>query len=216
MTIQYSSRSQIAVEKIRNDILTGKLRAGEKINQNRLAKELNISHIPLREALKQLEGEGYIDVVTYDGVYVKELHKEEMEDLYLVRAKVEELAAGLAIDKLSREDIKHLRELFGKMKKATQELRYNQLLALNREFHYTIYQACRRKYLLEILDDLWNRSSRYRQIGILHPQRAEEALREHEEMLNACAAGDKAALMRAVRTNVENTRRYLARQSAEL
>ncbi len=204
-----SSRSQIAVDHIREDILSGKLRGGAKIDQKRLTSELKISHIPLREALKQLEGEGYVEVINYSGAYVRKLSRDEMEDLYLVRAEVEALAAGLGIDNLTRNDLKQLRELFRKMKAATQALDYGQLLRLNREFHGTIYQACRRTHLLQLLNDLWNRSARYRILGMYHPKRAHQGLAEHEAMLKACEQGDVDALKTAVRANVDNTRKYL-------
>ncbi|MPY88270.1 MAG: FCD domain-containing protein [Luteitalea sp.] len=209
MALQYNSRSQVAVDRIREEILSGKLRGGVKIDQTRLTRELKISHIPLREALKQLEGEGYLEVVSYGGVYVKKLSREEMEDLYMIRAEVESLTAALAIDNLTRNDTKHLRGLFREMKKATQALDYERLLPLNQEFHYAIYRACKRQYLLQLLDDLWNQCSRYRIIGMFHPKRARQGLAEHEAMLKACEQGDLAALQKAVRANVDNTRQYL-------
>lgn len=209
MAAEYNSRSQVAVDRIREDILSGKLSGGAKIDQKRLTSELKISHIPLREALKQLEGEGYLEVINYSGAYVRKLSREEMDDLYLVRAEVEGLAASLALDNLTRSDLKRLRDLFREMKAATQRLDYTQLLHLNRAFHDTIYRACNRKHLLQLLTDLWDQSSRYRILGTFHPKRAREGLTEHEAMLRACEQGDGETLKKAVRANVDNTRKYL-------
>ena len=185
------------------------------MNQARLAAELGISHIPLREALKQLEGEGYTEVRTYNGVYARKLHKAEMNDLYLVRREIEGLASGLALDKLTDRSVGQLQEGFVRMTKATKKLDYERLLKLNRSFHFTIYDACAREFLLELVENLWNRSARYRIMGTFHPKRATEALKEHRRMLDSCVSRDKRGLTAATRTNVENTRRDLAAYTFE-
>ncbi|HEV8132709.1 MAG TPA: GntR family transcriptional regulator [Acidobacteriota bacterium] len=207
--MKYSTISDIVLERIREDILSGRLKPGEKINQNRLTKELGVSIIPLREAFKRLQAEGYINIIPHRGAYVGELSHDEIEDIYLVRAELEELAAALAAENLTEDDIKTLRALFRSMKKATKEHRRQELLALNRKFHFTIYRACRRKHLLEILEDLWDRSSRYRNLQTFLPRRAEEELKEHKQILEACQNGVRKSLMTTIRVNVEQSRRSL-------
>lgn len=212
MPVQYSSRSEIAVSHIRDQILSGQLQAGERINQSELARELNISLIPLREALKQLEGEGYLEVVSYSGVFVKRLDQEELEDLYLIRREIEALTATLALERVSESVTNKMSDLLDKMKEATKKLDYKRLLSLNRAFHYALYEASKREFLLAILEDLWNRSSRYRILGTFHPDRAQGALEEHREILEHSLAGDSDLLAAAIKTNIENTLEFLKKE----
>jgi DNA-binding GntR family transcriptional regulator len=207
--MSYSTISETIFHKIRADLISGKLKPGEKINQNQLTEELGFSLIPLREALRRLEAEGYITIAPHRGAFVKEVSREELDDIYRVRAVVEELAAGLAIGKMTDEVIAELRTLVKKMRAATRKRDIQHLLSLNKEFHFTIYMTSNRKHLLSIISDLWDRSSRYRNLQTLLPNRNDQALAEHDEILRACEDRDKKRLMKAIRFNVEQTRRVL-------
>jgi DNA-binding GntR family transcriptional regulator len=205
----YSTVGESVVAAIRKEILTGRLTPGTKIDQNRLKERFGVSAIPLREAFKQLQAEGYVDIYPHRGVRVKPLCRDEIEDLYLVRAEVEALAARLALNNLSPQDLEELENLFDQMSRLTEARAYKRLVGLNRKFHYKIYQACGRRHLLEILDDLWNRSSRYRNLVTVRPSRAMSAIEEHRRILEACISGDADALAEAVRKNVDETRKML-------
>ena len=207
----FSTMSEIVLDELREDILSGRLKPGAKLDQNKLKDRFGISVIPLREAFKRLQSEGYVDIAPHRGVRVRPLSREEIEDLYLIRAEVEVLAARLALDNLAESDIAELKDLFKQMTGLTHAGEYAELLKLNRKFHYTIYRACRRDFLLQLLDDLWMRSSRYRNLVTVKPGRARSALREHKAMLAACIARDKDSLARAIRTNVGETRKMIGK-----
>ena len=190
--VRYSTMSEVVLEELRRSILTGEFAPGEKINQLRVARKLGVSMIPLREALKRLQAEGYVTNVSHRGIKVKELSHEELEDIFLIRVELEELAAGLAAEHLTETDKEKLRNIFQKVKKARRLRKYDQLFLLNRDFQFTIYRACRREYLLKLLRDLWEQSSRYRNLAthraLEATSRAEEALAERECILRACDA----------------------------
>ncbi len=205
----YNTIGEAVLAELRKEILTGRLTPGTRIDQNQLKRRLGVSVIPLREAFKQLQAEGYVDIYPHRGVRVKPLCRDEIEDLYLVRAEVEALAARLALKNLRNEDLEELSRLFDQMSRLTRDGAYKRLVTLNRKFHYKIYQTCGRRHLLEILDDLWRRSSRYRNLVTVQPSRARSALEEHRKILEACLARDAAALARAIRKNVDETRKIL-------
>ena len=123
--------------------------------------------------------------------------------------KWEALAARLALDNLGEDDLDELKSLFDQMSRLTGAGAYKRLVNMNHKFHYTIYRACKRRHLLEILDDLWARSSRYRNLVTVRPSRAKSAIKEHRQILEACIARDGEALARAVRKNVDETRKML-------
>ena len=140
-----------------------------------------------------------------------EFSQEELEDIYLMRRNLEGLAAELAMDRLTDGDLQRLRALFGRMERATQQEKHRELMRLNREFHFTIYNACGRRHLLGILADLWNRSSRYRNLQELLPQRVQESLEEHREILEGCEKRSKRRGAKTIRYNIEECRKALTK-----
>ncbi len=91
--MECSTMSAIVVGQVKDDILSGKLRPGVRLDQGQLTEKLGVSLSPLREAFRRLEAQGYITIVPHRGAYVKEFSQEELEDIYLVRHKLEGLAA---------------------------------------------------------------------------------------------------------------------------
>lgn len=203
--MSYTTISEIAFNEIRQAILSGKFRPGERINQKQLTEELGISIIPLREAFKQLQSEGFISIIPHRGAYVNELSLREIEDVYLIRIELEELAAQLASKRLTQRDVKTMETLFARMESATERNDFRSLFNLNRKFHFTVYQACRRPLLLELLNELWDRSTRYRTIQTHDAQRVKEELGEHRDILEACSRENKRGLSEAIRFNVQKS-----------
>ena len=201
----YTTISEIAFNEIRQAILSGKFRPGERMNQKQLTEELGISIIPLREAFKQLQAEGFISIIPHRGAYVNELSLQEIEDVYLIRIELEGLAAQLASTRLTQRDVKTMETLFARMKSATERNDFRPLFELNRKFHFTVYQACRRPLLLELLNDLWDRSTRYRTIQTHDAQRVKEELGEHKDILEACYQENRKELPEAIRFNVQRS-----------
>jgi len=190
---------------LRDLILTGTLVPGEKIDQAELAKRFGTSLIPIREALARLRASGLVRIVPRRGAFVEPLSSEELLDIYFVRELLEEQAARLAADHLTDADITHLENLMHQMEQATAEENYWALLDLNRQFHFTIYNAARRRHLLQIIEQLWDQSDRYRRVYTRIPERARTALVEHQAILAACRERDGDAMGQTVRHNVHQT-----------
>ncbi len=95
--------------------------------------------------------------------------------------------------------------LFARMKSATERHDFRSLFNLNRRFHFKVYQACRRPLLLELLNDLWDRSTRYRTMQTHDAQRVKEELREHRDILEACRQENRKDLPKAIRFNVQRS-----------
>ena len=203
--MNYTTISEIAFNEIRQAILSGRFRPGERINQKQLTEELGISIIPLREAFRQLQAEGFISIIPHRGAYVNELSLQEIEDVYLIRIELEGLAAQLASKRLTQRDVKTMKSLFARMKSATERNDFRPLFDLNRKFHFTVYQACRRPLLLELLNDLWDRSTRYRTMQTHDAQRVKEELGEHRDILEACLQQNREGLPEAIRFNVQRS-----------
>jgi DNA-binding GntR family transcriptional regulator len=118
---------------------------------------------------------------------------------------LEELAALLAVPRLTPVTLDQLRALLNDMREATARQDFARLLELNRAFHFALYQAAGRPILLQIISGLWDRSGAYRRVTTFLPRRALPALAEHEAIFALCATGDAPGAARAVRANVRKT-----------
>jgi DNA-binding GntR family transcriptional regulator len=205
------------VNSIRERILAGHYVAGARLDQQTLIEELGVSLIPIRESLRQLEAEGFVQIHPHRGAFVAELSITELKEIYLVREVLEETAAQLAVPNLSAQKLDDLAVLIEKMERATDANDYAQLFNLNRAFHFTIYQASDNSLLTQMISGLWDRSRRYRQLYTHLPQRAAQALVEHKDIFAACKAGDSVSAGTTVRNNVrQTTMGILAKYNGEI
>lgn len=190
---------------LRDWILSGRIPTGTKLDQQKLAAELGVSTIPMREGLRQLEAEGLVRIYPYRGAFVTQLSFVELEDVYLVREVLEELATQLAVRNIPEATLAQLADLLTRMKLATEQQDFARLLDLNRIFHFTIYHASDRPILVQIIASLWDRSGAYRRVYTYLPDRSVQALAEHEAIFAACKTRDAATAGRLVRENVRRT-----------
>jgi DNA-binding GntR family transcriptional regulator len=145
-----------AAGQLRAAISEGRLQPGEWLRQERLARELGVSHMPVREALKELAAEGLIEYLPYRGMRVVEFSPDDIEDLYALRALLEGRAARAAAERLSAEQLAELRTLLADMAASMAPEQISRHRQLNRRFHEFIYQASGRAYLIRTLSQLWS------------------------------------------------------------
>lgn len=192
-------------ERIREAILNRTLKPGERIDQNKLADSLNVSLVPVREALKSLEAEGLISIVPRRGAFVTEVSMEHLDDLYWARQIIEGEAVYHAVPCLKEADFEMLNELIGKMVVATEANDIHQFMELNRQFHQVIYDRLANQHMLQVILSLWERSElyRYRYMFVLH--NAERVHNEHRALVKACQEGDAALAKQLAIEHIANT-----------
>ncbi len=145
----------LVAEQLRAAILEGRYKPGEWLRQERLAQELNVSQMPVREALKELAAEGLIEHVPYRGVRVIEFSAEDIEDLYAHRAFLEGRAAAYAAQHITENELQTLASLMKEMGNHAAPEQVGTYRLLNRQFHQTIFIASRREYLVRALQQMW-------------------------------------------------------------
>ena len=193
------------LDSIRDGILKGYFPLGSRFDQKAIAEDLGVSLVPVREALRMLEGEGFVTINPRRGAFVTDISAAELEELYMIRAELEELAARRAVPNLKPDQVVELAGIIERMEEATGAQDFAHLMALNQTFHFTLYNASNLRLLLDMMASLWNRSSLYRRVFTYLPGRAVQALQEHKEIYDACLAGDSEAAGRAVRRNIHQT-----------
>jgi DNA-binding GntR family transcriptional regulator len=154
----YQTKQQMAYEIIRGKILDGIYKPQQHLKMIDLTKEIGISSIPIREALKQLEDEGLVKLNLHRGVEVVSYSPEEFEHLYMMRAVLEGLAGRLGTQNITEAGINRMKELLEKMGLASEKGDLEERNQLNFEFHQILYQAANCHQLNRIIVNLWNNS----------------------------------------------------------
>jgi DNA-binding GntR family transcriptional regulator len=217
----------IAAAELRAAIVRGDLAPGDKIRQEATAKELGMSLIPLREALKTLASEG---VVTYEpqrGYFVRELPLERVRELYLARNLLEAEVERLAVPKLDDRALEIMRAQVRAQQRAVADRDAVEMIAANRIFHFTIFQLCGNSWLVRFVAQLWDALDPYRVLSYrrmwLQPDDEllpEEILAEHDRILEALESGDRDSALMLMCEHRERSQAFLAalttRSSCEL
>lgn len=206
---------QWVMDRLRSDILEGRIKAGEWLRQERLAQAYGVSHMPVREALKQLAAEGLVEHVPYRGVRVQHFTIEDVEDLYACRAFIEGQAARHAARKIRDEEIQEMRGLHQRMALCVTPQTLGEYRELNSRFHTILYSACDRAFLTRLLSQLWNAFPRmlwntFAQTAATSvPGREVADTLEHEAIVQALEAHDPEAVERAMREHIAAAGREL-------
>jgi DNA-binding GntR family transcriptional regulator len=179
----------LVLREIRQAIMTRRLKPGQRIRQWDLADRLNVSSVPVREALKTLEAEGQVTYEPYRGYKVVELSVEQLEEIYLARGLLEREVTRRAIKNIDEQLILRLEESLSRMDElaaAGDVLGYTEA---NREFHFLLFERAGLPRICHMIDLLWQNSEAYRGL-IFGSEWSRRANEDHEAILEACRAGD--------------------------
>ncbi len=184
------TKNLVVYEKLRQGIIKGTLKPGQKLVMASLAKSLGFSETPVREAIRRLESDGYVTFTPHAGAVVTRIDDRELSEVYLIRISLEALATRLAVPCISQNDIAWLKKKNEEMKGAVRKNRYESLARLNKEFHLRIYRAAPYPRLYKMISDLWDAFERWPSIFSYVPERAATAIAEHEEIIEALSTVD--------------------------
>jgi DNA-binding GntR family transcriptional regulator len=187
-----TTKSDVAYDKVREKILSGDLPPGSVINQATLARTIGISTTPLREALRRLKAEGLVELGAHRDAKVTELRAEENRDLLEMRRSLDPLAASLAAQRRTKDDIAAIRASLDGLRAMPSNPDCEQLLH-HRRYHRAIYRASHNELLIDALEGLWDKADRYRRFA-LEVDRGPEARakkdEEHRMLAETIIAGD--------------------------
>lgn len=205
---------KLVADQLRNAILVGRIKPGEWLRQEKLAQELNVSQMPVREALKELAAEGLIEHVPYRGARVVEFSSEDITDLYEHRAFLEGRAAEFSAKYITSEDIEELKGMTKQMFAIPPE-QINDYRKINRRFHETIFRASKHEYLIRSLAQMWET---FPTMLIANfpataqqpvPQREDQDREEHQAIIEALEAHDPQKAGEAMRTHILSAAHHL-------
>lgn len=176
------------LEEIREAILKGTFKPGEKVPEPELAERFGISRTPIREAFRQLESEGYLTVVPRKGAVVTALSERDVEEFYSIKSILEGYAARIAAERLSDKDIERLISINDRLRQLAKEGDVKTFFRIHNEFHDLFIRAAGNDKLAELIGQLVLKFNRLRLTSLSLPGRMEISVQEHEKIIEAFRA----------------------------
>ncbi len=173
------------LETIREAILKGTLKPGEKVAEPELAERFGISRTPIREAFRQLESEGYLTVIPRKGAVVAALSEQDVQEFYAIKSILEGYAAELAAEKLTAKDIEKLQTINEKLKTLAAEGDVKAFFRVHNEFHDLFVRAAGNQKLAELITHLGMKFNRLRMASLSVHGRMDISVAEHERLIEA-------------------------------
>lgn len=188
------------LETIREAILKGNLKPGEKVAEPELAERFGISRTPIREAFRQLESEGYLTVIPRKGAVVAALSQRDVQEFYAIKSILEGYAASLAAGNLSDKEIQRLETVNNKLRSLAEEGDVRSFYRVHNEFHEIFLKAADNSKLYELIHQLGMKFNRLRMASLSVNGRMEISVEEHDKLLDAFRRKDPATAENLVKT----------------
>jgi DNA-binding GntR family transcriptional regulator len=200
----YLPLRDVVFNTLREAILKGDLKPGERLMEIDLARKLGVSRTPIREAIRKLELEGLVKMEPRKGAEVAEITLDDLTDVLEVRKNLEDLAVELSCKKSTEEDIEQMKICHENFKEALKSDDLTVMAEADEAFHNVIYTTTRNKRLIQILNNLREQMYRYRLEYIKDKDKRKILVDEHEKLLNAIINRDKEEAKNAIRTHINN------------
>lgn len=203
--IPRQSLTSAVAEKLRDQIIRGEIHEGAQLRQDAIATQFQVSRIPVREALRQLDAEGLIAIVPNRGAVVPALSPDDIGELFSIRALLEPEVLKLSIPRLNDEDFS---EAAAVLRKYVSELRREDHVStwgrLNWQFHSILYSRAHQPRFMAIIRNVNNSGERYTRLQLYLTHGIKRANEEHHQILKLCRQRDVAAACKLLRQHIEH------------
>jgi len=216
MTPIVSKTKNVAVyKKLRQAIIKGKLKPGQKLVMADLAKAFGLSETPVREAIRRLESDGYVQFTPHTGAIVTKVDEGELVEVYLIRIALEALATRLASPHITDKDIDFLNKKNQAIEAAIQQKKFENIGSINKDFHLRIYKAAPFPRLYKMICDLWDTFERWPSVFAYVPERAVASVEEHKRIIQALKRGDTDLADQLMKEQKERAMEAIQKYTAE-
>lgn len=203
-------------EALKKQIICGQIVGGTQLKQEEIASRFNVSLIPVREAIIQLEAQGLVECIRNKGAVVTCLSLEEMNDAFKLRGILETGAIKQAIPNMTSDDIKKLESLASKMEEETDPAKWSRL---NWLFHEKLYMSAGNAMLMGVIEKLFVTIQRYSMLELILTGTAKKGNADHRDILAACKNKDLNRAAKLVEKHIESERKeltiHLAKEAEE-
>ncbi|MBE5063380.1 GntR family transcriptional regulator [Lachnospiraceae bacterium DSM 108991] len=201
---EYLPLRDVVFNTLRQAILRGELKPGERLMEIQLANKLGVSRTPIREAIRKLELEGLVLMIPRKGAEVAEITEKSLRDVLEVRRALEELAVELVCEKIADEQIQDLKGAAEDFKASLKEGDITRIAEADVKFHDVIYMATDNQKLIQLLNNLREQMYRYRVEYLKRSDFHQQLIDEHEEIIETIESGQKDRAVQVVCQHVDN------------
>lgn len=201
---EYLPLRDVVFNTLRQAILRGELKPGERLMEIQLANKLGVSRTPIREAIRKLELEGLVLMIPRKGAEVAEITEKNMRDVLEVRKALEELAVQLACDKITKEEIEEMKKAAEDFKKILKSKDITEIAEADVRFHDIIYMATDNQKLIQLLNNLREQMYRYRVEYLKDAAIYPRLIEEHHRMYDALKEKDQKQAVAYVEKHLHN------------
>lgn len=185
MSVRPPTAQQFVLTELRRAITAGRLRPGTAIRQDALAEEFGVSRVPLREALKTLQGEGLVSYQAHRGYFVETLSLDDLREAYRIREILEEEAVRRAAARLTDADLDRLDAAQREVERAAEAGDVLDMAAANRRFHMALFELAGMPRLVRLIKSLWDATDAYRSMYYGEGDNRSLVIDEHNAVLDA-------------------------------
>lgn len=200
----YQPLREVIFNTLRDAIIVGELRPGERLMEVKLAEKMGVSRTPIREAIRKLELEGLVDILPRKGAHVADLSIKDIVNVLEVRASLDGLATSLAAEKITDEELKELKHISNQFAGFVEKDNLQGSIKKDVEFHDIIYRASRNDKLIQIISNLREQVQRFRVIYIKDYSDGRELIKEHEEIYEAVSSRDPEKALQAAQSHIQH------------
>ena len=200
----YKPLREVIFETLRNAIITGELKPGERLMEVQLAEKMGVSRTPVREAIRKLELEGLVEMLPRKGAHVADLSIKDIMDVLEVRASLDGLATALAAERIKPEQVKELKHVQTQFLQYVEKQNLQGTIKKDVEFHDIIYSCSGNEKLIQIANNLREQVYRFRVIYLKDYISPKEIVKEHAEILEAVAEKDMEKARKIAEEHIKN------------
>ncbi|MCI8579459.1 MAG: GntR family transcriptional regulator [Dorea sp.] len=201
---EYLPLRDVVFNTLRQAILRGELKPGERLMEIQLANKLGVSRTPIREAIRKLELEGLVLMIPRKGAEVADITEKSLKDVLEVRRALEELSVKLTCDRITKEEIKELEQAAENFRKTMKSKDITEIAEADVRFHDVIYTATKNQKLIQLLNNLHEQMYRYRIEYLKDEEVYPKLLKEHKEIIERINRGEKEEAARIVCEHIDN------------
>lgn len=204
--VRFKSTADYATAEIRQLILSGALPPGARLDQVELAKKLDVSRHPVRQAIERLAERGFVSISPHRSAVVAEISSNDMHDLYVVRRVLEPAAIKEAFARYDDTLVKAIGDLEGIMQRAANAGDLDGYMEANRMFHLAMYAPCKNRHLVRTVESLFDLSERYQRTSLAQAGRMQRSNEDHALMVEAVRARSAEKLVELIGQHNELTK----------
>ncbi|HAS72817.1 MAG TPA: GntR family transcriptional regulator [Clostridiales bacterium UBA8960] len=202
----YKPLGEVVFEYLRNAILAGELKPGERLMEVTIADQLGVSRTPVREAIRKLEKESFVIMIPRKGAYVADLTKKDIMEVLEIRKELEGFAASLAAERMTLEERETLGRVVERFNESLISMDKKSMIESDNEFHSSIFEATKNQRLINIIYDLHDQFQRFRLIYFNEFNNYKEIQASHNRIFDAIIKQDAATARLEAENHVDSIR----------